>query len=376
MWWRYKYLTENKSIGVNETTRFDLPKYGNLGSILFRLSGAEETGLGQSGGKWRLMDFIDKIQILGGGSYPIKSLTAKQLAANGFWDERVMPMGTWRNYATNVQFEYFLLNFGQYLYDTNMGLDLGHWDNVELQITTSASGAEFSDIALSAQQCFLEDAGVRPFAGFLRSEQWRQWTTVADETKDLILDTEYKIRRLAIEAIADVDASNISETGISNLADNVLFQMDTGKVTMYEGGLDDIINLNYYNYGAPVITGGFPYHFADVGVDMGIGYVHAAVVGGGSQSGGVAASIPTIESGRTDTTQKLEVYDADNPVGLITMGKAPFGQGLFRFDYDYDPSTWLDPNLRKQVELHIHTRNQASAADGSLAIILDRFVPY
>jgi hypothetical protein len=57
-------------------------------------------------------------------------------------------------------------------------------------------------------------------------------------------------------------------------------------------------------------------------------------------------------------------------------GQAPHNLALYRFDTDPDPATWLDPNARKTVSLDIHTRNQASAASGVNAIVLDRFVRY
>ncbi len=113
---------------------------------------------------------------------------------------------------------------------------------------------------------------------------------------------------------------------------------------------------------------------ADKGVNIGIGYVTMAAHGAGSQDGAGAATIPTMESGRTSFTQKPETYEADSPICLMVGGMAYHGTVVFPFDEEPGIDDWLDPDLRKTVKLDIHTRDHADTVDGTLRIVLDRLV--
>jgi hypothetical protein len=376
MLYRHEYIREDASLAVTDTFRVDLPKQGLLSSLLFRLSANDVSGLAQLGGSWRLLDFISKVAIIANGATIIKSLDAAEIDALAFYDEGVMPPDTWRNYASNTQFMYMQLNFGRWKGDPGIGLDLGKFANVELQITNTMTALTHTTPAVSILGCYVVDPSPNQFAGYLRTEEWRKWTTVADETKYHELDLEYRIRRIMLRAVPDVDANNVSGTGMSNLMDDVDLSLDTGVTRLHKGGIDDIMRLNYYNYGKEILTSGFPYVNADKGFDMGVGYATGAVAGAGSQDGAGAATIPTIESARTDNTQKAETYEGDNPLAMFVRGVGPFNTAMLRFDYDDEPPAYLDPMARRQVLLNIHTRNAASAADGSNFVILDRYVPY
>ena len=360
---------------LNATYRLDLPQQGNLGSILFRISGSQASGYGQGGGDWRIIDEISKLEIILDGSRVCKSLTGYQVQALAVYDQGIMPPSTWRNYATNTQWCYLLLNFGRFLHDPEMGLDLSRFSNVELRLTNTATSSDFSDLTVSVLGQFLRDAPAGVFPGYVRSEEWRQWTTVADETKYLDLPTDYPIRRAVLQAIPAVDGSNVEKTGMNNLMDDIELLLDTGVIRVYKGGVDDLMRENAYTLGRPLIAGGFPYMTADKGVDISLGYVNLATAGAGSQDGAVAASIATIESGRTSFTQKPEVFEADSPQTLIVAGIAPFLTALFAFDQDPNPATWLDPAARATVQLNIHTRNHSDAASGYNAVVLERAVP-
>lgn len=61
---------------------------------------------------------------------------------------------------------------------------------------------------------------------------------------------------------------------------------------------------------------------------------------------------------------------------LLAMGLALENCAYFRFDHLYDPASYLDPDASKTVQLDIHTRNASSAADGTIKVALERFVPY
>lgn len=377
MYWRREYLREASSMTLNDTWQEDLPEHGRLGSLLLRISGSQASAYGQSGGDWRIVDEISKVEVILNGSTVCKSLPLTIVQAGAFYDQGVTAPDSWKNYATNTQWCYALLNFGRFLRDPVCYLDLEQVQSAEVKVTNTATTSDFSDLTISMLQYFLEEpTGDVPALGYMMTEEWRKWTTVADQTKYLDLPTDHMLRRILLQAIPDVDSDNVEETGMNNVMDDVELMLDSGKLRMYKGGIDDLMREAYYDYGHEILTGGSHYMTADKGVDVGIGYVTAAAWGAGSQDGAGASTVPTMETGRTSFTQKPETYEADSPIGFLCKGVAYHGTVPLRFDHDPNPATWLDTDLRKTVELNIHTRNAASAADGTARVVLDRLVSY
>ena len=376
MFWQYEYEREGVAMTLNNTYQLDLPKSGLLGSLLLRFSGSDVSGLGTTGGEWRLLDFISKIEVMLDTSTPCKSITGKQAAALQVYDQGHIGPSAWRNYASNTQFEYLLINFGRWLHDPNVGIDLARYNNVKLQITNDAAAADLSDISVSVLKVLLRDAPSSNFLGYLRTEEWRRWTTVQAETIYSELPTEHRLRRIGLFAQPPVDGSNVEGTGMANLMEDIDLSLDTGQIRVYKGGIDDLMRLNGFDLWGSLITGGQWYGNVDVGFDVGLGYVEAGAWGSGSADGAVSTTVPTLESGRTSFTQKAESFEADSPINFLMKGQAPHNLAMYRFDPDPDPATWLDPNARKTVKLDIKTRDASSAAGGTNAIVLDRFVRY
>jgi len=374
--WQREIIRSGISMTLDGTYRLDLPDHGLLGSLLLRITGREITGLGQGGGDWRIVDFLDKIEVRLNGSTVCKSLSGYLCQAFATYDQGVIPPGAWRNYATNMQSEYVLINFGRHLFDPEMVLDLARFKDVELRITNSAEATDFSGLGLTVVAYWLREATTPALGGYMRTEEWRSWATVSDETKYLVLPVEYPIRRVCLQAVPAVDGSYVEKTGMHNLMDDVKLALDTGQILLWDGSIEDLIRDNFLDFGKEYIVTGSHYMTADKGVRVDLGYVLGGAWGAGSQDGAGAATIPTMETGRTSFTQKPETYEADSPIGFIFKGLAPFETALFRFDHDKNPASWLDPRARASVELNIHTREHADAVDGANTVALDRFVRY
>jgi hypothetical protein len=258
--------------------------------------------------------------------------------------------------------------------DPEIGLDLSKFANVELQITNTATAASFTSYTVSVLGIYLRGSQAGQFKGYMRTEEWRAWATVSDETKYNDLPVEHVIRRILLQAIPDQDADFNNETDMSNLMDDIDLGLDTGQVRVFKGGLDDLMRENYLDTGKPVIVGGQSYMLADDGIDTGVGRAITFVGGSVSKDGAGSATIPTLTADELSGTIKPETYEADSPINFISVGMAPFYTAQFDFNLGWDSVNWLDPNARKTVKLDIHTRSGATYADGRNAIVLDRFV--
>lgn len=374
MFFQKEYIREAVSKTVGGTYRLDLPEHGLLSSLFLKIEGTDVGAYGQGEADWRVIDEISKIEILLDGATICKSLTGYQAQALAFFDQGVMPPSTWRNYATNTQVCYMLINFGRFLHDLEYGLDLAKYDNVELRITDTADATDFSALAVSILATYLREAPAGQFKGHIRSEEWRQWTGVQDATEYLTLPIQHIIRRVILQSIPAVNSDFVADTGMHNPMDDVAFSLDTGAVRVYKGGIDAIVRDNFYDQGKELIVGGQAYQLADDGVDVGLGYVQKVATAPGSKDGAVAGTVATLEAGMTHGTLKSETYEGDSPWLFIAGGLAPFHCLQFRFDHDSNPLTWLNPSERASVLLDIHTRNSSSADNGYNAVILDRLV--
>lgn len=374
-YWRKKYIREGASMTLNSTYKLDLPETGYLGALFISLSGTQVSGYGQGGGDWRIIDKISKIEIIANGATVIKSLTGKQFQALAWLDNHVTAPDQWRNYASAVQYCMIPVYFGREMLDREMFLNSRDFSSLELQITNTGAAATFADLTVSVLAYYLEpEAQISPPLGFLRTEEWRKYTTAQNATQYFDLPTELKMRRILLQMYPAVDANFLATTGMWNLADDLGLYLRTGGVELFRGGVDDLIRQSQYEYQKEVITSGRPYISADKGFDMGIGYVNGVSASAGTASGAVATVIPTVEGGRTDFTQKAEAYTADQPIEMIAKGEC-YHNTLVVFDaHDPSPENWLDPKVDETVQLNIHTRDSSSAASGTISVILDRLV--
>lgn len=373
MFWREQYKREADTLTLNQTYKEDLSDQGMLGSLFLRISGTGVSDLKQAtGGKWRLLDYIDEINIIADGTRYIKKITGLQADAICFFDQGMMPPHRLRNYGAASQWLYFLINFGRYLYDPEMGLDLGKFSKVELQVKLSATSSEFAaNPAITFIELLKMDGGGFPL-GYMKSEEFKSWTTVQNAWEYTDLPTLLKLRRILLQLRPALDSDMRQKTNIFNMADDVEFTFKSGDVKIFKGGIDDLVHRNIFEVGRWVETYHQPYIAADKGFYTGVGYVIGRTGISGSKDGAVSAVIPTIEADDANDTQRMEAYEADSPVQYHVAGLAPHGCVQFKFDQELDPATWLDLVAQKTVKLDVHTRDHADAASGTNYIILER----
>jgi len=374
MFWQHEYIRDGASMTLAGTYKLDLPEFGLLGSLLVRISGAEASGYGQGAQDWKIIDEISKVVVLGDASTVIKSLTGYQVKGIEWFDQGVMAPGDWRMYATNEQREYMLINFGRWYGDTEYGLDLSKFNNVEIQITNTATSSDFSALSVSIMGAYLRDAPASQFKGHMRTEEWKRWTTVAAETVYNDLPVNYPMRRVFVQALPDKDANYLNECAMEYVMSDIDFTLDTGQVRVWKGSIRELMRLNLLAMGRPAFVAGQTYQTADYGTDIGLGRIHGVALAPTTKDGAVASAIATLKADELNGTITPEVYTGDEVFSVLAEGFAPFYLAVFDFDLGYDPTTWLDPNARKTVKLDIETYNDSTAADGTAAIILDRLV--
>jgi len=374
MYKQYEYLREGVTFTRGQTYRIDLPETGLLSTLLLKVSGPCTSGATLATDQWRLQDFLGRIEIIANGATIIKSADYKHFDYLQWLYSGASPMHAWRNYATNTQFEYLLLHFGRYAFDPDYGLDLSKYDNVELRFTNSSSATYHgSDLSLSLLQGFLRDKSAG-FRGHIRTELWRSWATVQNETKYLLLPTEYPISLIALRALPDT-TTHAADTGFANLMTDIDFSVGGGQTRLFKGGLDDLALMAHLERGAEADVFGAFDRTADKPVDVSLGRILGWATAATALDGAGAATIPTIQGDSTDGTVNPETREADSPIAFIFKGYAYQHMVALHDNRMLNPDLMIEPTRAGEMRLNIQTADSAAAADGTAEVVLERVVP-
>jgi hypothetical protein len=325
--------------------------------------------------KWRLIDYISKTEVIVNGSTPIKSLTGEVLKALTFFDGGGSAPNQEFNYGGSTKRAHFMINFGRKLFDPRFALDLSKFDSVEIQLTNDGAAAQFAGAWAVDLLCYyMRGEGASSPEGYMRTEEWRKWTTVADERKYLDLPTELPIRRLILQVLSGVSATKNATIQAYSVLDDIELYLKSRVLKVMDMSLRELWYENYFDYGRQAMAALEPYHTSLYGIKTGLGQTLAKA--GIALPQGMASATPTIalEPGGDNQTQKILRTSTDN-ASMILMGLALENCAVIRFDQNPDdPGSWLDPAAEKTVNLDLHTANDSNAASGTIRVILDRLV--
>jgi len=377
MYWQNEVLRKSAVFTTGGTFRLDLPDNGLLGGISLQISGTPVNDSMIATEKWRLLDFISAIEVIADGSTVLKSVTGQVAKYLAWLDGGGCIPDQYHNYGTSTKRVRTVVNFGRRFRDPGMGLDLSRYNSVELQLTNDGSATYFTgNLAVDVIGHFLRDAPGGTFPGFMRTEEWRKWTTVADEKKYLELPTRDKLRRIILQVIPDVGSSMESETQGYNVADVIELYLKTGLLKVFDSSLRELWYDNLWEDGRDVLQALHSYHTDEYGIHMGLGQTLGIAGARLMQSHSQSTYGTSIWPGEDNATQRrLSNSEADEDA-IIAVGLSLENCSFFRFDQSPDPTSWLDTEAMKTVQLNIHTADSASAADGTIRVVLDRYAAY
>ncbi len=376
MYWNRRYIREAVSMALNSTYRLDLPDVGMLGSILLRIEGTCASNASLTTEKWRMIDYLSDLQIILNGSHPCKDLTGYQAQAINFFDQKVMPDTKWNQYAAANQKEYILINFGRSLMDTEMGLDLSMFDNVQLRLTNTMTSTYYADsLTISLLGYFKEEAGGFP-QGYIKSEQFKTWSATANTWEYTDLPTEGKLRRLILQLEPDLgDTYHEFETSMDNMGADIKITFDSGATVYYEGGIDDLMREVNLLMGTDCMVREIVYRTQNYAQRNGLGRVFAVAPGPLEiASDTVQDSTLTFDSDYDRGTWAFANAQGTTDQFAIGWGTCPHCCLVIPFIKSDDPADWLDLAMRKTMKVDIHAYDTSGATGGADAIVIERQV--
>lgn len=374
-YWDLQKVAYKTAPSLGGTSLYDLPKSGFLSGILCRLSAGVVVNAAATIVDWRLLQTLTKLEVILNGTYDAKSITGEVAEAILWYSMGKSSLEYARYvYAGGTAYDFFALLFGRKLFDDEYGLDLGKYDSVELKITNNQSSTFWSAAAAEEVYALILREPVSPPKGFIRSREWRKWTTISDEWQYLDLPTEDLLARAILQAIPPV-TNGEETTSWFNMMYDIKYMMRSGAVTMFDADLETLSKLNALDYPYDLIQAGEVELAGGRGIRTGIG----RTVGWSGQETRDALTAPTEPLAIKPTPDgclRVNVRNVDYGHSFLAKGVGPWETAVFNHHRKGDFSDALDLAKEKQVELNIHTRSGAAYAGGTNRVILETLVKY
>lgn len=377
--WQRETLRDAVSMTFGSTWELDLPKLGQLGSLVLQMSSTAVSNQLLILPDWRLCDYITKIEVIGDGSEVIKSLDGVEAIAAAFYDDGRMPPGLWRTYATTPQRQWTPIHFGRWLQDEVYGLDLSRFNQVTLKITNKATSTMWTtDITVSVFAYFLREAGA-PFAGYFREEVWKSWLPVADGIEYCDLPVAYPIRRILLEARAARDTADAkNNSSMKDLMLEIDYTYKSGQVRVYHDSLERLGHLSVLEGIGEVVTRGSIDRTAGYGFECGIGYVTSNIGVGTPDADGRTGVISNMRMDIQDSAQEVGYRAGEGSLSWVCRGNSFCDCTPLHVSRKPDLSDLLVPADLDVVKVDIKCRSGRTVTGTSRnarnAIILSRLV--
>ncbi|MDP1807325.1 MAG: hypothetical protein Q8K72_19260, partial [Acidimicrobiales bacterium] len=306
MFWQREVLRTGVGMTFAQTYEYDLPKNGILGSLVLYLR-STDTGAGfLTAVKWRLIDYISKIEVIADGATVIKSFDGRQALACAFYDQGGLePPSMWRHYSNSPHRQWIPIHFGRRLFDELHALDLSRFNQVTLKITNDATASEFTtDIDIDVIAYWLREGMARP-TGYYREEEWKTWSPAAAAKEYNDLPVALPIRRILLRGRPAVDSADAkNNSSMHRLMSDIDFTMRTGQVRVYKGSLEDLGHLSVLEMGRFAETRGAIDRTAGYGFESGVGYVMQNLGAWGTDADGIATVLGNMRGDVQDSAQE------------------------------------------------------------------------
>jgi len=374
MYWQWEKLRSGAAWEVGGTFIEDkLPVNGLLSALMFHAYKGAVVDSMIAVQKWRMLDYISKLEIIAAGSDDPFNLTGQCAHYVQWLKGGGAAPDKHHNYGSSTKRAHGAILFGRYLYDPDYGLDLSRWKNVEPQFTNDAAAAQFTaDWNLDLYALWLRDAPAGQFKGYVETKEWRKITTVQAKTEYLQLPAQDRLRNLILQISPAVDANFLAKTTPYTVAKELRLTKRSGQHKMFEGSLRDLWYVDYFQNGRDVFAPLESYHTDEKGIWTGLGQVIGEgglrLMHGGSQS----LVGTSISPGEDSSTQKRFADTDPDQDALLLMGLGLENCAYYPFEVNWDPAEWLDLAQEATVQLDVETEDDANAASATVRVILER----
>ena len=380
MFWQREVLRSGVGMTFGQTYELDLPKSGVLGSLVLYVRSNQNGYPFLTAVKWRLIDYISKIELIGDGQEVIKSFDGRQALACAFHDQDGLePPGMWRHYSNTPHRQWIPIHFGRRLFDEIYGLDLSRFEQVKLKVTNDATSTEFTtDIDIDVIAYWIREAGVA-VGGYFREEEWKTWAPAAAAVEYTDLPVALAIRRILLRARPAVDSADAkNNSSMHRLMSDIDFTFRTGQTRVYKGSLETLGHLSVLELGRFVETRGAIDRTAGYGFETGVGYVMQGLGYGAADADGITTALANMRQDVQESAQEMGYRPANGMLSWTVRGHGYMHNVPLWVARKEDLSDLLDPEALKVVKADITcqtgTTVTGTTKNAENAIILSRLV--
>ena len=249
---RYSEILADESITTAGTKTIDVnltdPISAIFGQVRLTNNGSTPTG--------HPVAALPKIEVVD-GSDVICSLTGRQAQAKQFFDQGKPPLNILA-YLNDVQcIASFVILFGRYPWDEEMGLDPTRFNNLQIKIQHNyALGGSSPDAATLQVYGMLFDSMPPSLKGFIQSKEIYSYSLTSGAYEYVELPRDYPLRRLILQSLAADKAMNdqLNEVKLSEDHDKKII-IEEAVSNLIKFGLGPDMQYNEEIFGSSAMGG-------------------------------------------------------------------------------------------------------------------------
>lgn len=201
MKYRLTDIQSTKTVTDNQTDTFDINVKDVISRIVVHLRGTNADSVPDG----HPAKGISKIELVD-GSDVLYSLTGEEAQATDFFDTGKTPLNVVSYVSANMWTGVFNMNFGRYLWDTELALDPNKFKNLQLKITHHVSGVAGSSTTNTTSSLAIfahvfDEKTVNP-RGFLMNKEVKAYVIGSNNSYEYTdMPTDYPYRRMMVQAL-------------------------------------------------------------------------------------------------------------------------------------------------------------------------------
>lgn len=349
MHFRDLLVADDKTISNNGTTNIEIDGNETINALkmFFRVTGTSNL---QADVLTTLQEIISKIVIIGDSDVELCSLTGDELAALWFYDQKTIPDMQRVTYGYKSNWAQLNLNFGEYFRDPKMGVNLGKWDDIDLDITTTDFSTAYNSTSMTCRvsKVIMENMAQNPRHWLRKIELKDSKPAAANQEIKYTVAKDMKLRALLFLIDADLSSTtNIPTNYPTTDSNEFTFSLKDGKVKLYDKAqIKSIFRENAARYGLVVTHGKFALNTANA-IDSQLGYVEAAVSSAVMEGTGADTTVPAWPDDN-NRYQKPKFAGTAEHYGTIFRGQGFMSSIIIPFDYEGIPG-YLDTKVQNVI---------------------------
>lgn len=379
-----EFIRYQKSMDLADTFKFDeMPSAGKSAGLILKIDCPTQSGqhynYANAGDKFRLVDWIDEVKIVTDGKRALKDLNGAILQGLEYWNKGRTAVDQLADRTLYGDHCLIPIAWGRRLHDLEYYLNYADYSSFELQVKNILNSTLHGSATIDIINLKIMDEEVLPSSkGVFKERIWREWTTVANETKYLKPPAEDKLRRIILRAVPDQESSSPYRRSCNfmDLMNEIKLGFhDYGEIA-FDGYATELMEKNALEFPHEVHTCGTLLAMASGGSEMirtGIGRMRSMQV----SKAEVGTSVTEMNFGIYTYLDDLKAVYYDTGTNQYVHWDC-YGLGYMNmlamlFDYG-DCAHLLDQKDKKTINLDIKTKNDSTAADGTNQVILSELV--